>query len=182
MRQNLSITADGAEVVYDRPDADGFPIIFVHGGFGSSSELWHTTIESLPSDMCGYAINNFLRSDPPPDGYTIENFARRVAHFSLALGLERPVIVGHSMGGVVCQAARPPSDFPEMFSGVVLIGTGPTMRNHMTARALLERLRAEPMSEDLMRDISAKMVSGGTAGGVLRCLCRGGPCRRRAKE
>ncbi|MBY6092578.1 alpha/beta fold hydrolase [Maritimibacter alkaliphilus] len=155
MQHNLSVVVDGARVVYDRNDHDGRPVIFVHGGFGSSSELWHLTMDSLPEGICGYAINNFLRSDAPPEGYTIEALATRVAHFAQALGLEKPVIVGHSMGGVVCQTAA--IRYPEIIGGAVLIGTGPTMRNHITGQALLEQMRAaNGISEELMRSISAK--------------------------
>ncbi|MBE9640044.1 alpha/beta fold hydrolase [Salipiger mangrovisoli] len=155
MLTHLSTTVDGAKVVYDRTEQDGYPVIFVHGGFGSSSELWHLTMESLPNGFCGYAINNFLRSDAPPDGYTIESLAARVAHFAQALGLERPVIVGHSMGGVVCQQAA--INFPEVIGGLVTVGSGPTMKNHNTGRDLLATMRkANGITEELMREISAK--------------------------
>ncbi|MEJ7755036.1 MAG: alpha/beta fold hydrolase [Nocardioidaceae bacterium] len=40
-------------------------------------------------------------SDAPEQDYTIEGFASDVAWMSQQLGLERPVVVGHSLGGIV---------------------------------------------------------------------------------
>jgi pimeloyl-ACP methyl ester carboxylesterase len=148
----LSINIDGARVVYDRVGRDGPAVIFVHGGFGSSSDLWHVSMTGLPDRYRGYAVNNFLRSEPPPDGYSVSSFANRLVGFVAALGLTRPVIVGHSMGGVVCQLAA--LQAPETFGGLVLVGTGPSMRNHGVGQALLDRLRAEGISAGLMAEIS----------------------------
>jgi pimeloyl-ACP methyl ester carboxylesterase len=128
-------------------------VIFVHGGFGSSAELWHRTMDALPSDFTGYAIDNFLRSEAPPDGYNVHSFAKRLGHFAAELGLAKPIIVGHSMGGVVCQLAA--LSFPETFGGMVLIGTGPTMRNHGLGQQLLDRMKAEGVTKEMMRDFSA---------------------------
>ncbi|WP_347557135.1 alpha/beta hydrolase [Robbsia sp. KACC 23696] len=145
------IRLDGARVHYTDSGGDGRPVIFLHGGFGSSSELWQRTIDALPAGWRGLAIDNFLRSDAPPDGYNIAALARRVAAFIDRLGLVRPVVVGHSMGGVVTQmtAAR----YQDKLGGITLVCTGPSMTNHSLGRALLAQLESSDI--DTMREISA---------------------------
>ncbi|SLN61841.1 alpha/beta fold hydrolase [Roseisalinus antarcticus] len=153
METDCTIDIDCARVCFDRTGTQGPAVIFVHGGFGSPSELWHVTMQGLPDRYRGYALNNFLRSEPPPDGYTVASFARRLVRFAAELELVRPVIVGHSMGGVVCQLAA--LEAPDAFGGVVLVSTGPSMKQHGVGQTLLDRLRSEGVSTRLMTDISA---------------------------
>ena len=161
--RNLDV--DGSSVWYDSTPPASQPIIFVHGGFGSSSDLWHLTMQNLPRGAAGYAINNFLRSDPPPNGYSVSSFADRLAHFADALALDLPVIVGHSMGGVVCQIAA--IRYPDRFGGMVLVGTGPSMRNHRVGQQLLDRLRTDGFTLDLMREVSAYWFHQSPPGGFF---------------
>jgi MFS family permease len=100
-----TVVIEGARVDYDLREGGDRPIIFLHGGFGSSSQLWTRTMAALPHRYTAFALNNFIRSDPPPTGYSVAAFAHRVGEFARALGLGRPVLAGHSMGGVVCQLA-----------------------------------------------------------------------------
>jgi len=116
------ITIDGSRVHYTERRGDRQPVVFLHGGFGSSSELWSGTMAALPDGYCGYAIDNFLNSEAPPDGYNVEAFARRAGAFIAALRLDRPILVGHSMGGVVCQLTA--LMFPERLGGLVLVCSG----------------------------------------------------------
>jgi pimeloyl-ACP methyl ester carboxylesterase len=133
-------------------------MIFLHGGFGSSSELWSGTMAALPADWTAYAIDNFLRSDPPPEGYNVAAFAKRTAAFVRALGLDRPVLAGHSMGGVVCQLTA--IEHPQAVGGLVLVCTGASMTNHQLARDLLDELRESGGSAATIRDISAQWFHG----------------------
>jgi pimeloyl-ACP methyl ester carboxylesterase len=147
------VEIDHARVHYAAHKSGQRAVIFLHGGFGSSSELWATTMAALPPGWSGYAIDNFLRSDAPPDGYNVNAFAKRTAGFIAALGLERPILVGHSMGGVVCQLTA--LLYPERVGGLVLTCTGAHMTNHNLARELLEELRRNGGDRDNLRAISA---------------------------
>ena len=129
------------------------PVIFLHGGFGSSSDLWRETMAALPEDYSAYAIDNFLKSDPPRDGYNVAAFARRTAAFAAKLNLDRPVLVGHSMGGVVSQLTA--IGYPEQVGGLVLVCTGASMSNHQLARDLLVELRNGGANAQTLRSISA---------------------------
>ena len=146
------IDIDSARVHYAVHLAGPNAIIFLHGGFGSSSELWSETMAALPPQWTGYAIDNFLRSEAPPDGYNVDAFARRAAGFVAALGLERPVFAGHSMGGIVCQLTA--IDYPQAVGGLVLTCTGASMTNHQLARDLLNELRTNGECAETIRAIS----------------------------
>jgi pimeloyl-ACP methyl ester carboxylesterase len=147
------IEVDGARVHFAVRKGGSRPMVFLHGGFGSSSELWSQAMAALPEDWTGYAIDNFLRSDPPPDGYNVTAFAKRTAGLIDALGLEQPVLAGHSMGGVVCQLAA--IEYPQRVGGLVLVCTGASMTNHQLARDLLDDLRKGGGAPDSIRAISA---------------------------
>jgi pimeloyl-ACP methyl ester carboxylesterase len=145
------ITLEGRRVHYAVHGSGAHAVVFLHGGFGSSSELWARTAQALPAGWRGYAIDNFLRSDAPPEGYSVRAFARRAGLFIDALGLERPVLAGHSMGGVVCQIAG--IDHGVRLGGLVLVCTGPSMTNHELGRRLLANLARD--GPDALRAISS---------------------------
>lgn len=150
------VDIDGAQVHYAARIGGRRAAVFLHGGFGSSSELWARTMSALPPDWSGYAIDNFLRSQAPPDGYSVPAFARRVGGFIAALGLDKPVLAGHSMGGVTIQLAA--LNFPERVGGLVLTCTGAAMPNHELGRRLLVDLRnagSGPALRETLRHISS---------------------------
>ena len=147
------VEIDGANVHYTERRGGQQPVIFLHGGFGSSSDLWRDTMAALPKDYSAYAIDNFLKSDPPRDGYNVAAFARRTAAFAAKLNLDRPVLVGHSMGGVVSQLTA--IGYPDNVGGLVLVCTGASMSNHQLARDLLVELRNGGANAQTLRSISA---------------------------
>jgi len=127
-------------------------LLFLHGGFGSSSQLWTSTMAALPPQYHAYAVNNFVRSDPPPLGYNVTEFARRAGGFIRALDLRRPVLAGHSMGGVVCLLTA--LMYPERVGGLVLVCTGASMRDHELGRQLLAEMKASTAPEQTIRSVS----------------------------
>lgn len=146
------VQVDGRRVHYVVRPGGPRSIVFLHGGFGSSSELWAGVMATLPSLYTGYAIDNFIRSEGPPEGYTVTAFAKRAAGFISTLGLGRAVVGGHSMGGVVSQLVA--LNHPEVVGGLVLVCTGPAMTNHELGRRLLAHLRDNGRDPAAMREIS----------------------------
>jgi len=79
------------------------PMIFVHG-FISSYRWWRSTIELLPENTYhAYAID--LRaageSEQIETNHTLAQYAEDLAQFVDAMGFEKFILVGHSMGGGV---------------------------------------------------------------------------------
>ena len=149
------VDIDNSRVHYALHPGGPNAVVFLHGGFGSSSELWAGAMAALPADWSGYAIDNFLHSDPPAGGYTMAAFARRAAEFARALALGRAVFVGHSMGGGISQLTA--INYPDAVGALVLVCTGAAMTNYQNqlGHDLLARL-ANGSDPGTIRDISAK--------------------------
>ena len=101
---NIShVEVDGARIAW-REAGSGRPLLLVHGNFASGR--WFE--EQLASPPPGYRLvapdlPNFGASDPMPGEISIEAYARYLAGFCDALGIERLTLLGHSLGGAVAQ-------------------------------------------------------------------------------
>ena len=77
-------------------------IVFVHG-FISTQLWWQPTLERLPDNFHAYAID--LRacgdSEQVETGLTLAQMAEDLHQFVEQIGLEKFILVGHSMGGAV---------------------------------------------------------------------------------
>ena len=97
------------------------PIVLVHG-LGSNLKFWRYQIDTLAEK--GYRVialdlPGFGKSDKPASfPYTMEAMADVVAELVSALHLEKPIVVGHSMGGqtALSYAIR----FPDKLKALVL--------------------------------------------------------------
>ena len=108
------------------PDAKGkFPaIVFVHG-IGGSARVWAPQVASFAAagyapvalDLPGYG------GRPPVAAMDFENLAGDVEARIAERGLHRPVLVGHSMGGMIVQTAL--RRRPDGYAAVVLACTSP---------------------------------------------------------
>lgn len=100
------------------------PLIILHGVFGSLDN-W-ATVSKVIADA-GYAVylvdqRNHGRSPHSPD-FTYEAMAADLAEFIEDHGLEKPVLVGHSMGGkTVMQYAE---TYPGTYDKLVIVDIGP---------------------------------------------------------
>lgn len=98
-------------------------LLLVHG-FQASARIWHWLQEALPAERyTTIALNNRGAggSDAPADesAYGVEIFAAD-AHAALqSLGIDRCVLVGHSLGGAT--AAQFAVRWPETLRGLVLL-------------------------------------------------------------
>ena len=81
----------------------GPPVVLIHGG-ASDSRDWVGTMAALSHRYNLYApdLIGFGLSDRTKDGYYLSDFSEFVLGFMETLGLERPVLVGHSFGGRLC--------------------------------------------------------------------------------
>ena len=100
------------------------PVVMVHGLAMSS---WYLTpLAQRLAPICRVYVPDlpgFGRSENPPHILTIAGMADALAGWMCAVGLERAVILGHSLG---CQVvARFAARYPEMTLGAILVS--PTM-------------------------------------------------------
>jgi pimeloyl-ACP methyl ester carboxylesterase len=144
---------DGLRLHYKRAGRGGRELLFIPGWCCDTTALqpqfehFSQTRVVTAFDPRGYG-----RSDRPPDGYTVGELADEVERFCAEVGIQQPVVVGHSMGGMlgVELAARRPS----LPRALVLIDPGPILAPPETVRFfadLTERL-AGPDGEDVRRE------------------------------
>jgi pimeloyl-ACP methyl ester carboxylesterase len=125
--QRLNIPVAGGELAaYRLGDPGAPPVVAVHG-ITSNSRSWLVVSRALAAsaqlvavDLRGRAASNAL---PPPYG-TAVHVADLIALLD-SLGLERAVLVGHSLGGYV--VARLAADHPDRVARLVLVDGGLTI-------------------------------------------------------
>ena len=93
----------GCKIAYTLTGS-GRPVVLLHGWM-CNRRFWKEQIrfladshQILAPDLCGHGD-----SDIPAADYTIERLARDVRGLTESLGMEKMVLVGHSMGGMVAQ-------------------------------------------------------------------------------
>lgn len=130
---------------YKKIGEGGQAIVILHGFFGSLDN-WATVSKSIAD--AGYAVylvdqRNHGRS-PHADEFTYEAMAADLAEFIEDHRLEKPILVGHSMGGkTVMQYAE---TYPGTYDKLVIVDIGPKAYppHH---QQLIEGLNALPVSE-----------------------------------
>lgn len=140
------------------------PIVLVHG-LGMSGEYFLPFADALAATHDVYALDlpGYGKTPNPPRALSISELSEVVAGVIAELELDRPVVVGHSMG---CQiVADTVAKHPSRLSGYVLIG--PTV--DPAARSFLAQ------STRLMRDTLREPVRNNVL--VFRNYLRMGPVR-----
>ena len=104
----------------------GPAVLLIHG-LGSSGRDWEHQLPALlphyrvlTLDMRGHGA-----SDKPPRGYSIKAFAEDCRAFIEQMQLERPHIVGISMGGMI--AFQLATDHPQIPGSLTIINSGPEL-------------------------------------------------------
>jgi pimeloyl-ACP methyl ester carboxylesterase len=117
----------------------GRPVVFVHGA-GGRGEVWLPQLAGLAD------VARLVAVDLPGHGgsegrgcRSVDDYAAWLLALLAALGLERVVLVGHSMGGAIAQTVALAQ--PERLDGLVLVGTGARLR---VLPRILELLRDDP--------------------------------------
>ncbi|MBZ2407685.1 alpha/beta hydrolase [Streptomyces sp. L06] len=125
-----ALTVDGRRLSYLDFGGPGRPLLALHGHFGEARTFARLAGALAPDwrvvalDQRGHGL-----SDPGPDysraGYVGDAVAL-VAH----LGLDRPVVLGHSLGGV--NAYQLAARHPELVSALVIEDIGAEVRDDLS--------------------------------------------------
>ena len=108
----------------------GPALVLLHG-IGGHLGQWHDQVSDLSRDFAtfSYDARGYGDSAGPPVT-RFADFAEDLLHLLDALGIERALAVGHSMGGrTLIEAAL---RAPDRFAAVLLSGTQPAFLAHMT--------------------------------------------------
>jgi pimeloyl-ACP methyl ester carboxylesterase len=160
---------DGAEIAFEERGSRLPALVFVHG-WQADRTVWQSIAEALPSDLHAVAVD--LRgsgeSRGAPGPYNLERFARDLRELIDALGLDRVVVVGHSMGATV--ALRLAVDAPHSVRGLVLISPVPASGGGYSPKGEAY-LRATVGDPPALRNWLARTFAAEPSGEVLDRLC-----------
>jgi len=117
------ITKDGRFAYEAAGDPDAIPLIFLHG-IGGAARAWRRQLatfghrfRAIAWDMPGYG------GSAPLASVSIAALADALQEFIEQLGATRPILVGHSIGGMIVQKWL--VQFPKLARAVVLAQTSP---------------------------------------------------------
>jgi len=163
------ITVDGVRLHWIETGA-GRPVVFVHGAGGMVEDLLSSRLAPLVGarhrliaiDRPGYG-----HSDRPRADLAGPEAQARLLHQALAqLGVERPILIGHSWGGALVLAYA--QEFPADTAGLlVLAGWSHPAR---AATLWVAGLPAAPLIGSLMSRALAPALAGGLAQDIIAQL------------
>ncbi len=117
------VAANGVTLHTLQWDGQGQTLVCVHGVTANASSFQALADALSPQHrILAYDIRGRGDSDKPQSGYSIPIYANDLAALIDALGLERPVIVGHSLGALIGLYFA--AHYPDKLSKLVLIDAG----------------------------------------------------------
>lgn len=98
-------------------------IIFIPG-LANSADVWRETIEHLQDYYTCYSLTmaGFATEKPNPNS-SISFWTDQIAHYVQEQNIQKPILVGHSLGGVI--AMNLASDYPDLFQKLIIIDSVP---------------------------------------------------------
>jgi len=113
------VVANGITLHTHRTGGDRPPLVLCHG-FTDNGLCWTRVARTLESDfdVIMYDTRGHGLSDAPEDGYGADDNADDLAGLIQALELDRPVVMGHSMGAATAAAFA--ARRPELVSRIIL--------------------------------------------------------------
>jgi 2-succinyl-6-hydroxy-2,4-cyclohexadiene-1-carboxylate synthase len=132
-------------------EGQGDPVLILHG-FTGAAESMESVAQALLDKHCVVRLELIGHggSDSPVarDGYAMSACAEQIASASRALGLERPHLLGYSMGGRAAIATAVAN--PEAYSSLVLVGAtaGIESSSHRHERILADEALADRIERD----------------------------------
>ncbi len=109
--------------LFYRHEGTGFPIVIVHGLYGSSDN-WLTVAKKLSAEYQVFSVDqrNHGRS-PNSDDHSYESLRNDLAEFFDEHHLEKAVVMGHSMGGKTAMSFA--ADYPERVEKLIIVDIAP---------------------------------------------------------
>ncbi len=135
------VVVDGAEL-HVETEGEGLPVVLVHG-LGLQGSLWDRVCGALGPGLCLVRVN--LRGSPrsrelEPGELSLGRWGADLGAVIDALELDRPVVIGHSLGGAV--ALRFALERPDDVRALVVIGAEADLSN-LAPRMLASAERIE---------------------------------------
>ncbi len=111
---------NGTGLAYEQVGQGQPPLVLIHGAFADHSVYDAQVAYFSPNHrIVAVDLRGHGDSDKPEEAYTIPGFADDVAWMCRELGLNQPVLIGHSLGGLV--AVQVAATNPERVAAVVAL-------------------------------------------------------------
>lgn len=135
--QTGAVDVNGVRIHYTRTGGDLPPLVLAHG-FSDDGLCWTPVAEALAPefDVVMVDARGHGKSDAPESGYGQLDLAADLYGVIVGLGLERPAILGHSMGGATTMALA--GMYPET-PGTILIEDAGTFNMGLTTASSPEQ-------------------------------------------
>src|SRR5512145_633879 len=151
------VEGPGGRLFVDDQGTGGIPVVFIHSSAGSTRH-WEGQLAHLRPARRAIAIDvrGHGRSEAPRDGsYAVAAMGADVVAVADELGLERFILVGHSLGAAVAIAAA--ARIPDRVAGLLLLdpSTDARLMPKEEAEGLLDALRSPayaPMTEGYWKE------------------------------
>jgi pimeloyl-ACP methyl ester carboxylesterase len=148
----------GSLTHYETAGTGKLPIVLLHG-FGWWSFTWRPLLAALGADARFTAFAPDMRgfgfTERPRDAlYNIDGYVEHVIEFIAGLQLDRPVLVGNSLGGEV--ALRVAAERPDLVRGLVLLDATAYTDPSPLSQALPRLLFIPPFNRTVMRAVISR--------------------------
>jgi pimeloyl-ACP methyl ester carboxylesterase len=117
----MSVMIVDHQMVHYEVFGHGRPVVFLHGWLGSW-RYWFPTMERVAENFRTYSFDfwGFGESRRKSTYESIQNYSDQVIRFLDELGIDRCLLVGHSMGGMV--ALKTAINHPKRITRVAAVG------------------------------------------------------------
>jgi 3-oxoadipate enol-lactonase len=125
--------SNGTKIFYDI-HGQGTPIVFLHP-WTTNGYIWYYQVFPFARTNQAIAIDHrgHGRSDKPKSGYSIQEHARDVAAVLDAEKIDRAILVGNSIGGMI--AMQFALDYPNRVIGQLILSSGTGLGEEMPKEA-----------------------------------------------
>lgn len=150
----------------DQGPTDGPAVVLVHGMPGNVRDFKYLAPEmvgplrTICVDLPGFGTT-------PPNGLEVDDLARALLRLVAALELRRPILAGHSYGGIVATAA---ADLDAAAVGGVGLICSPGLRVHRGLRRIPRKLIGRALSSRWRQPASPWLVRAMHRSGFSRRL------------
>ena len=141
------IATNGIHAHYTRTGGDKPPVVLAHG-FSDDGLCWTPVAQVLEADYDVIMVDarGHGRSEAPTAGYGPLEMAADLAGVISALGLHKPAILGHSMGGSTTMALA--GHYPDLPGAILIEDSG--ARNFMAGNSAEAQARLQQWRDRLV--------------------------------
>lgn len=152
------IKVNDIELYYEASGSEGTPLVLI-AGLGYPLWQWHLMVPHLEKHFRVIAFDNrgVGLSDKPAGPYTASMLAKDTVGLLDALGIDKAIVMGHSMGGFIAQAMA--LEYPQKVEKLILCSTNFGGPNHVPVTPEAMAVLADVTSDPLTRFKNGLVVS-----------------------